>query len=86
MAQGCKKGGFALALLQLGYSVLISDVDAVMLDNPVKFFDVDPIVKLADLWVSTDSLSPSNDRCVPFCAAIAVQPAHSWEGKLAGSL
>lgn len=63
-SQGCKKGGFALALLQLGYSVLISDVDAVMLSNPVTFFDMDPIVKLADVWVSTDSLSPSNDRCV----------------------
>jgi len=59
-----------LALLQLGYSVLISDVDAVMLSNPVKFFDVDPIVKLADVWVSTDSLSPSNDRCVAIRAPV----------------
>lgn len=59
---GARKGGFVLALLQLGYSVLISDADAVFIKDPVPFFSKGPLPEVADVWVSTDCLSIEADR------------------------
>ena len=52
-----------MALLQLGYSVLISDVDALVISDPSPFFESKEWKGKADLWVSSDCLSPSQDRC-----------------------
>ena len=46
-------------MLQLGYDVLVSDVDAVFLNDPRPYLSADTVVAHADVWVSTDCLSPS---------------------------
>ena len=59
---GALKAAFLLYLLEKGHEVLVSDVDAVWLRDPLPFFKTERVATETDLAVSTDCLSHEHEK------------------------
>ena len=62
MNMGALKAALILSIVESGWDVLMSDTDVVWLANPGDFFSLNGEMAFADVLVSSDSLSISNDE------------------------
>eukprot|EP00793_Prasinoderma_coloniale_P000433 PRCOL_00005418-RA len=67
---GARKAYLLLAVVELGYRVLVSDADTAWMRDPTEFF-MSPEADRADYWTATDCLSAERERHRGGCIALA---------------